>query len=96
MRTWKYHYVISKNNSPQKFKETCALIDKSIIYVEKKKVVIDVDGSAIQMYVTSNGKVVIIDDYDVGTVYVNSDIKLSFLDIDNVAEEIYEKDAVMA
>ena len=76
---WNYHYTISKENSFKKFKETCAVLDVECALYEKKPLVVDVDGSTVQLYKRGTSRVVVIDDYDIGAVVVNSDIELRFL-----------------
>ena len=71
-----YDYTVYPDNSPRKFKETCSIIEKAYPKAIKNKLLIDVDGSTIQTY-TENGKDIdIYDDYDVGAVYVQSEIDL--------------------
>ena len=47
--------------------------------LEKKKILIDVDGSLIQIYRIPDGEIVVYNDYEVGAVYADSDIDLSAL-----------------
>ncbi len=42
----------------------------------KEKLLIDVDGSTIQPYLDAGNYIVVYDDYDVGSVYVQSEIDL--------------------
>lgn len=76
MRKYAYDYTICRNNSPQVFIEACAQIETLFPNLEKKKLLIDVDGSTIQVYEKAEKKVVVYDDYDVGAVYALSDINL--------------------
>lgn len=72
----KYDYTIYPDNSPQKFKQACIEIERAFPNALKKKLLIDVDGSTIQTF-TENGKDIdIYDDYDVGAVFVKSEINL--------------------
>lgn len=76
MTNFKYDYTIYPENSPKKFKETCKIIEGKYPNATKSKLIVDVDGSTIQTY-TENGKDIdIYDDYDVGAVYVKSEINL--------------------
>ena len=71
-----YDYNICTNNSPVRFKETC-LIEKEFPNAEKKKLLIDVDGSTIQTYTQEGKDIDVFDDYDVGAVFIKSEIKLN-------------------
>jgi len=76
MKEYKYDYTIFPDNSPEKFKETCKRIENELTITKKKELLIDVDGSTIQSYYSDDKKIVVYDDYDVGVVYVLSDIDL--------------------
>lgn len=72
----KYDYTIYPDNSPKKFKETCEKIEKAFPNAYKRKLLVDVDGSTIQTF-SENGKDIdIYDDYDIGAVFVKSEINL--------------------
>ena len=77
MKKYDYHYVVSKNNSPKEFKRACKLVEKAYPQAEKKKLAVDVDGSTVQVYRLDEKKMVVLDAYDYGYVFVNSDIDLS-------------------
>ena len=89
MRTWNYHYTISSENSPQAFKDACLLVEEELWQFEKKKLAIDIDGSTVQMYKVGNSTVVVVDDYDIGAVFVNSDIKIT--NLSTKAPRVYNK-----
>lgn len=73
---YKYDYTIHPENSPQIFKQTCAEIERAFPNAYKNELLVDVDGSTIQVF-TENGKeIVVYDDYDVGAVFVKSEINL--------------------
>ena len=72
-----YHYNICKDNSPDKFKKVCGILDVQLDGFSKEELVVDVDGSTIQIYAKSDLKVVVFDDYDIGAVFIESDIDLS-------------------
>ena len=61
----KYDYTIYPDNNFEVFKETC------------RKILIDVDGSYLQIYEKDKKEIVVYEDYDVGAIYVKSDIDLS-------------------
>ncbi|MCU6719897.1 hypothetical protein OCV67_08150 [Porcipelethomonas ammoniilytica] len=72
----KYDYNIYPDNSPQKFKETCKKIEKAFPNANKRKLLIDVDGSTIQTYSENSKDIDVYDDYDIGAVFVKSEINL--------------------
>lgn len=74
-----YDYTIFPNNSPQKFDECCKKIEKEFSDLYKNKLLIDVDGSLIQTYKYNGKDIDVYDDYDVGAVYVKSEIDLDNL-----------------
>ena len=74
-----YDYTIRKNNSPKSFKMACAAIENKYPELKKDDLLVDVDGSTIQIYGEEPKEVIVYDDYDVGAVFVKSDIDLSEL-----------------
>lgn len=72
----RYDYTIYKDNSPAEFKKACLKIEKFLPDAKKSKLLIDVDGSTIQTYMQDDMVINVYDDYDVGAVYVESDICL--------------------
>ena len=75
----KFDYTIFKDNSQSEFKKACKLIERSFPDAKKKKLLIDVDGSTIQTYTKDGKDIDVYDDYDVGAVFVKSEI-----DLDNI------------
>ncbi len=72
----RYDYTIYKDNSPTEFKKACSKIEKYFPNINKCELLIDVDGSTIQTYMLDDKVITVYDDYDVGAVYVESDISL--------------------
>ena len=73
-----YQYSVWPDNSVEQFNKACTQIEKNIPIISKRKLVVDVDGSTIQQYTGLNNKeIVIFDDYEIGAVYIDSDIDLS-------------------
>ena len=72
----KYEYNISSENSPEKFKIICSKIEETYPELQKNVLLIDVDGTTIQVYYINDLKVTVYDDYEVGAVYVLSDLDL--------------------
>ena len=83
---YKYDYTVYPDNSPEEFERICRLIERNMSGYEKRELLVDVDGSMIQVYENINKKIVVYDDYDVGAVFVRSDISLTF--IPNYKEEL--------
>lgn len=71
-----FDYTIYRDNSPQQFKKACALIERLYPDLTKHDLLIDVDGSTIQIFGQEPKEVIIYDDYNVGAVYIKSDIEL--------------------
>ena len=72
----KYDYTIFPDNSPNEFKKACSKIESAFPNFKKNKLLIDVDGSTIQTYTKDNKDIDVYDDYDVGAVFVKSEINL--------------------
>ncbi len=72
----RYDYTVCPNNSPEKFKEACKIISGKYPNAVKNKLIVDVDGSTIQTYTEAGKDINVYDDYDVGAVYVQSEIDL--------------------
>lgn len=74
-----FDYTVCKENSPKEFKTTCKSIEQNFPFAKKQKLLVDVDGSTIQTY-TENGKDIdVFDDYDVGAVYIKSEVNLAHI-----------------
>lgn len=72
-----YGFNVHPDNSPEIFKEVSAVIERGFPDFEKKKLLIDVDGSTIQVFARGNEEIIVFDDYDVGAVYIESDVDVS-------------------
>ena len=71
-----FDYTVYPDNNPKLFKETCTLIEKEITGLSKENLLIDVDGSTIQVYYYNNLEIKVLDDYEVGAVYIISEYNL--------------------
>ena len=71
-----YNYLISIDNSPKAFIKTCRMIESHFDKLKKEKLLVDVDGSTIQIYTLGKQSINIYDDYDYCSVYIKSDINL--------------------
>ena len=74
-----FSYTVAKNADKKAFDRICALIESKTTDITKEKVLEDVDGTSIQIYRTSNGKIKVCNDYDVDAVYVDSDLNLDHI-----------------
>lgn len=73
-----FSYTIYPKNSTKHFKQTCSTIAKIFPLAKKEDLLVDVDGSTVQIFFMGNNKeIAVYDDYDVGAVYVESDIDLA-------------------
>lgn len=76
-----FSYNVFKSASNEEFKKVCKKIEK-ISGIKKEQPIIDVDGSIIQIYWQDSKKITVYNDYEIGAVYINSDIELGgFLDL---------------
>lgn len=73
-------YVICRDNSPSVFRNTCNQIEERFSELEKKDLLVDVDGSTIQSYFVNKKKISVLDDYDIGIVWVKSELELPMFD----------------
>lgn len=72
-----FEYNVFPDNSSFEFKKACQKIEREFPKADKKKMLTDVDGTTIQTY-TYNGKDIdVYDDYDVGAVFIKSEMELN-------------------
>jgi hypothetical protein len=72
-----FEYNVFPNNSTFEFEKACQKIEHIFPKADKKDILIDVDGTKIQTY-TYNGKDIdVYDDYDVGAVFIKSEMELN-------------------
>lgn len=74
-----FDYNIHKENSPSVFKEACEKIENAFPNAKKHKLLVDVDGTTIQTFTEGGKDIDIFDDYDIGAVFVKSEIKLNHI-----------------
>jgi hypothetical protein len=77
MKKHEFEYTIFRDNSPKMFKAACGLVKETFPDFHAEKLLIDVDGSTIQVFCRGDNEIIIYDDYDVGAVLVKSDVDLS-------------------
>lgn len=75
MKKYEYDYTIHPDNSPEKFDAVLGALKKAG-YGDGRPIN-DVDGSTYQEYETKEGQIRVLDDYDIGAVYVLSDMDLT-------------------
>ncbi len=71
-----FDYNIFPDNNPIEFKKACEKIEQNFHGADKKKILIDVDGTTIQTYVYNQKNIDVYDDYDIGAVFIKSEINL--------------------
>ena len=74
-----FSYTVAKETDNEAFVSVCALIESSFPTIEKEELLIDVDGSTIQIYHFNNETIKVFDDYYVDATYVDSEIDLNHL-----------------
>lgn len=74
-----FDYTIAKTADNSHFKWACEQIEKHIDNLNKDKLLVDVDGSTVQIYHADNGDIRIDNDFEIDAVFVTSDIDLSHL-----------------
>ena len=78
-----FYYRLYDGNSSKDFKIACRLIESKFSGLEKNNLVMDVDGSVIQIYLHGLDRIVVNNDCFVGAIYVESDERLDFLEEEN-------------
>ena len=71
-----FRYVIHTDNSPKIFKETCKRVKEIFPDATEQKLLVDVDGSTIQTFTQEGKDIDVFDDYDIGIVFVQSEIEI--------------------
>ena len=71
-----FDYTIYPNNSPKEFKKVCDKIKALFPNAIEQPLLTDVDGSTVQTFIQGGKDIDVYDDYDVGAVYVKSEIEL--------------------
>lgn len=72
-----FTYTVYKNNSAEKFKEACAMLEIHYNKADKDKLLTDVDGTQIQVYHTNGNEIIVFNDIEIGAVYIKSQVDLS-------------------
>lgn len=72
-----YKYNIHKLADEGIFNRICKKIESNIERLQKDKAIIDVDGSAIQVYKKDGKFIKVYNDYEVDAVYIDSEINIA-------------------
>lgn len=72
-----FSYNISKNADKKSFDKACSAIESKLNGIKKEKLLEDVDGTLIQIYNMPDGRIKVVNDYEVDAVYADSDVSLS-------------------
>lgn len=72
-----YSYNVAKSVDKEAFNKACADIESQFRDIEKEKLLVDVDGTQIQIYSKGSSRIKVYNDYEVDAVYVDSEISLS-------------------
>ena len=88
-KEYSYTYEIAHFNDSIAFTNACLLIEKEYPELEQKSLIVDPDASAYQFYYLGGKEIRVIDDYDEGKVWVDSEVDLNdlfenFTEIDDV------------
>lgn len=79
-----FDYTISPYADEKIFNMALNLFESKFSDVRKEKLLVDVDDTALQIYVKSDKRIKFFNDYEVDAVYVKSDIDLSDIDFKSV------------
>lgn len=71
-----YDYNICTVADRELFKKQCLAIEKHIPNLTKKELLEDVDGTLVQIYISSNGEITVKNDEQVDALYIISDFDL--------------------
>ena len=75
-KEYKYSYNINPDTNEKLFVDTCMAIEKGLQGIDKEGLLMDVDGSLIQIYYYKGKKIAVYNDYYVGALYIDSNVKL--------------------
>ncbi|MEG1501586.1 MAG: hypothetical protein RR396_06470 [Clostridiales bacterium] len=74
-----FDYTLCGYNNNDIFYGACKKIEQAILDIKKEKLLIDVDDSLLQKYILDGKRIIVQNDFEVGAVYIQSDIDLSAL-----------------
>ena len=79
-----FDYTILPYADDEIFNKVLNLFESKFPDIQKEKLLVDVDDSAIQIYVNKDKRIKFYNDYEVDAVYIESDIDLSDIDFESV------------
>lgn len=68
-----FTYNIAKKADQNAFFNACTLIEANVKGFTKETLLEDVDGTQIQIFRTDEGKIKVVNDYEVDAVYIDSE-----------------------
>ena len=71
-----YNYLVNNEPDNESFEQACEQFEKTFPHAQKPKMLIDVDGTMIQEYVTDDGQAKVINDIFGGYVALVSDFEI--------------------
>ena len=72
-----FFYTFSKTASNKAFENACTAIETKAKGIKNTKMLVDVDGSQMKIYNTTDGKIKVCNDYEVDAVYAESEMNLT-------------------
>lgn len=81
-----FDYTILPYADDKIFNKALNLFESKFPDVQKEELLVDVDNTAIQIYVNQGQRIKFYNDYEVGAVYIESDIDLSDIDFSSIKE----------
>lgn len=72
-----FTYNVYREASNSEFIKACKRIEAIIAGIKRKPILIDVDGTTIQLYDYEGKEIKVMNDYEVDAVYVDSEIDLN-------------------
>ncbi len=73
---FKYSYNICDQYAPDLFERQCKALENKIPGLTKKDLLVDVDGSSIQIYFLNGCELNVVNDYEVGALFINSNFDI--------------------
>ena len=71
-----FEYDVCGENDSLIFNKICNIIENEYPKTVRQKLLVDVDGSMIQTYTLNGYDIDVYDDYDIGAIYMKSEVDL--------------------
>ncbi len=71
-----FEYDVYGENDSLIFNKICNIIENEYPKTVRQKLLVDVDGSMIQTYTLNGYDIDVYDDYDIGAIYMKSEVDL--------------------